>query len=335
MTSTGTRTMQTMRAVVQDRYGTDVDVLLRVAQVEPPTIGAEDVLVRVAAASVDMGTWHILTGMPYAMRVAGFGLRSPKALNPGRAFAGTVAAVGDETRGFAVGDEVYGSGDGSFAEYLAVSHTALAYKPANLTFDQAAAVPISGGTALQAVQKANVQPGQSVLVVGASGGVGSFAVQIAKATGAEVTGVASTAKLDRVRALGADHVIDYTREDALDGDRRYDVILDIGGSNRLSHLRRALTARGTLVIVGGETGGRWLGGFDRSLRAVLLSVVVRQTLGMLASTETAERLNALRDLIESDHVRPLVDRTYPLSETATAIRYVGERRATGKVVVMV
>lgn len=324
---------RTMRSVVQDRYGTDADALLRIAEVERPRVGAEDVLVRVAAASVDMGTWHILTGLPYAMRLAGFGVRSPKAPNPGRAFAGTVAAVGERVSGFAVGDEVYGSSDGSFAEYVGAPRGSLARKPINLTFEQAASVPISGGTALQAVLKAKVQPGQNVLVIGASGGVGSFAVQIAKALGAEVTGVGSTAKLDRVRALGVDHVIDYTREDVLDGERRYDVILDIGGNNWLLRLRRALTARGTLVIVGGETGGRWLGGFDRSVRALLLSLVVRQTLGMLASTENAGSLDALRDLIEAGQVTPLIDRTFPLSETSAAIRHVSDRRAIGKVVI--
>ena len=209
----------------------------------------------------------------------------------------------------------------------------LARKPANLSFEQAAAAPISGVTALQAVRKAKVQPGQTVLIVGASGGVGSFAVQIAKAFGAEVTGVCSSEKVDLVRALGADHVIDYTVDDFADGEHRYDVILDIGGNRRLSHLRRALTPRGTLVIVGGETGGRWLGGFDRSLRAVLLSPLVGQKLGMLASTENSEDLEALRDLIESGQVTPAIDRTYPLSEAAAAIEYVRDGHARGKVVI--
>jgi NADPH:quinone reductase-like Zn-dependent oxidoreductase len=289
----------------------------------------------VAAAGVDMGTWHCMTGMPYAMRLAGFGVRSPKASNPGRALAGTVESVGTNVTDFAPGDEVYGSCDGSFAEYARVETSKLAAKPANLSFAQAAAVPISGGTALQAVRKANVQPGQKVLIVGASGGVGSFAVQIAKAFGAEVTGVCSTGKVDLVRALGADHVIDYTTDDFTDNDLRYDVILDIGGNRRLSQLRRALTPRGTLVIVGGESGGRWLGGFDRSLRAVLLSLFVRHKLFMLASTENAKDLNELRDLIETGQVTPSVDRTYPLSEATNAIRYVSEGRARGKVVITV
>jgi NADPH:quinone reductase-like Zn-dependent oxidoreductase len=324
-----------MRSVVQDHYGGDADAVLHIDEISRPTISAEEVLVRVEAASVDMGTWHLMTGMPYAMRLAGLGVRAPKAVNPGRAFAGTVAAIGAQVRGFAVGEHVYGSCGDSFAEYVAAQPASMARKPANLTFEQAAAVPISGGTALQALRKANVQPGEMVLVIGASGGVGTFAVQIAKAMGAEVTGVGSASKLDRVRALGADHVVDYLREDYLDGSRRYDVIVDIGGSNPLGRLRRALTPDGRLVIVGGETGGRWLGGFDRSLRAVVLSLVVRQRLGMLTSTEKTEHLDDLRPLIESGDVTPLIDRTYPLTEVAAAIDHVKAQLATGKVALAV
>lgn len=324
---------ETMRAIVQDRYGAEADRVLRLGEIARPAIGDDEVLVRVAAASVDMGTWHCMTGMPYAMRLAGFGVRSPKAPNPGRALAGTVESVGQRVTAFRPGDEVYGSCDGSFAEYARVETSKLAAKPAAFTFEQAAAAPISGGTALQAVRKAQVQPGQKVLIVGASGGVGTFAVQIAKAFGAEVTGVCRATKVDRVRALGADHVIDYTSVDFADGAQRYDVILDIGGARRLSHLRRALTARGTLVIVGGETSGRWLGGFDRSLRAVLLSPLVGQKLGMLASTENAADLEALGDLAESGLVTPAIDRTYPMSEVPAAIRYVRDGLATGKVVI--
>jgi NADPH:quinone reductase-like Zn-dependent oxidoreductase len=324
-----------MRAIVQHRYGTQAELVLQLEELAKPAIEDDEVLVRVAAASVDMGTWHCMTGMPYAMRLMGFGVRSPKASNPGRALAGTVESGGKKVTEFKPGDEVYGSCDGSLAEYARVATTMLAIKPANLSFEQAAAVPISGATALQAVRKANVQPGQNVLIIGASGGVGTFAVQIAKAYGAEVTGVCSTAKMDLVRALGADHIIDYTADDYTAGELRYDVILNIGGNRRLSHLRRALTPRGTLVIVGGESDGRWLGGFDRSLRAVLLSLFVRQNLFMLASTENARDLNELRDLIESGQVTPSVDRTYPLSEAPNAIRYVREGRAKGKVVVSV
>ena len=324
-----------MLAIVQEHYGPDPDTVLDLAEIARPTIGDGEVLVRVAAASVDMGTWHCMTGMPYAMRLAGFGVRSPKALNPGRSLAGTVESVSTDVTEFEPGDEVYGSCDGSFAEYARVETSMLALKPSNLSFEQAAAAPISAGTALQAVRKAKVQPGQKVLIVGASGGVGTFAVQIAKAFGAEVTGVCSTAKTDLVRGLGADHLVDYALEDFADGKHRYDAILDMGGNRRLSHLRRALTRRGTLVIVGGETGGRWLGGFDRSLRAVLLSPLVSQTLGMLASTENAEDLRVLRDLFESGQVTPAIDHTYPLSETAAAIRHVSDGHPGGKVVIAI
>src|SRR3954452_144378 len=287
------------------------------AVVGRPTPGACEVLVRVQASSVDRGTWHVMAGLPYPIRLAGFGLRRPKYANPGRNLAGTVDAVGDGETGFALGDAVFGIGTGTFAEYAVAPTATIAAMPATLTFDQAAAVPVSGLTALQAVRDhGRVRAGQAVLVVGASGGVGSFAVQIAKAFDAEVTGVCSTGKVDLVRSLGADHVIDYTRDDFAAGEHRYDVILDIGVHRRLSHLRRVLTPRGTLVIVGGETDGRWLGGFDRSLRAVLLSLFVPQTLSMLASKENAKDLSELRDRIETGEVTPAIDRTYPLSEAA-------------------
>ena len=326
---------QTMRAVVQDRYGTDPDAVLTTAEVVLPTIGDHDVLVRVAAAGVDMGTWHCMTGLPYAMRLAGFGLRSPNAMNPGRGLAGTVEAVGHAVTSLSTGDEVYGSCDGSFAEFASIPAEQLSRKPWNLTFVQAAAVPISATTAFQALRKAKVQRGQRVLVVGASGGVGSFAVQIAKAMGASVTGVCSTPKVDFVRALGADGVVDYLEEDFADGSHEYDVVLSIGGSRRLADLRRALTCQGTLVIVGGETGGRWLGGFDRSLRAVLLSPFVSQTLGMLTSTEKASGLDVLRGMIESGEVTPAIDRTFPMADAAGAIRHMREGRSQGKVVITI
>jgi NADPH:quinone reductase-like Zn-dependent oxidoreductase len=324
-----------MKAIVQVAYGAESEAVLRVAEVAKPTLRDDEVLVRVAAASVDMGTWHCMTGMPYAMRLAGFGVRRPKASNPGRSFAGTVEAVSKDVTNLERGDEVYGTCDGSFAEYVAARPRMIARKPANLSFEQAAAVPISASTALQAVRKARVAAGHRVLIVGASGGVGSFAVQVAKVFGAEVTGVCSTAKVDLVRSLGADHVVDYTRDDFTNGHLRYDVILDTGGNRRLSHLRRALTASGTLIIVGGETGGRWLGGFDRSLRAVLLSPLVSQTLGMLASTENADDLNALRDLIESGQIVPAIDRTFPLSEAPTAIQQLHDGGARGKFVIAI
>jgi NADPH:quinone reductase-like Zn-dependent oxidoreductase len=326
----------TMTSVVQDRYGPAPEDVLRVAQIDRPTITDDDVLVRVHAASVDRGTWHIMAGLPYPIRLAGFGLRRPKYTNPGRSLAGTVEAVGAAVTGFAVGEAVFGVGDATFAEYARARPDKLAAKPANLTFDQAAAVPVSGLTALQAVRDhGRIQAGDQVLVIGASGGVGSFAVQIAKALGAEVTGVCSTAKVDSVRALGADHVIDYTREDATDGRHRYDVVLDTGGNGRLSRLRRALTPRGRLVIVGGETDGRWLGGSDRQIRATLLSAFIGQKLGTFVASENAGDLSALRELIEAGTVTPAVDRTYPLTGVAAAIRHLLDGQARGKLVVSV
>ncbi len=325
---------ETMKAIVQEKYGAAPEDVLRLADVARPTIGDDEILVRVRAASVDRGTWHVMTGLPYLIRMAGFGVRRPKAPNPGRSVAGTVESVGKEVTEFKPGDEVYGTCDGSFAEYVRARAGRLAPRPANLSFEAAAAVPVSGLAALQAVRdRAQVQPGQKVLIIGASGGVGTFAVQIAKAFGAEVTGMCSTAKMELVRSIGADHVIDYTREDFADGEHRYDAILDIGGNPRLSYLRRALTRKGRLVIVGGETDGRWLGGFDRQIRALLLSPLVSQKLGTLMTSENAKDLMSLRELLESGKISPAIDRTYPLSETPAAIRYVQEGRARGKVVI--
>ena len=326
----------TMTAIVHDKYGTEPEDVLRLSQVDRPTAGDGEVLVRVHAASVDRGTWHIIAGLPYPIRLAGFGLRKPKYLNPGRSLAGTVEAVGNEVTGFAPGDEVYGICDGSFAEYVRVQTDKLAPKPSNLSFEQAAAVPISALTALQGVRDhGKVQPGQQVLIIGASGGVGSFAVQIAKAYGAEVTGVCSTAKVDLVWTIGADHVVDYTREDFADGEHRYDVILDIGGNASLARLRRALTPKGRLVIVGGETDGRWLGGSDRQIRALLLSPFVSQKLGTFVASENSSDLNVLRELIEAGEIKPAIDRTYPLSEVANAIRHLVEGLTRGKTVITV
>jgi len=299
-------------------------------------VGADEVLVRVHAAGVDQGVWHLMAGIPQLMRIAGFGLRAPK--NPVRGYdvAGRVEAVGENVTRFQPGDEVFGTCDGSFAEYACARADRLAPKPANLSFEQAAAVPVSGYTALQAVRdQGKVRPGQRVLIIGAGGGVGTFAVQLAKAYGAEVTGVCSTTKTDLVRSIGADHVIDYTREDFADGRNRYDVIRDIAGNRSLSHLRRALAPEGTLVIVGGEGGGRWLGGIDRQLRAQLLSPFVRQKLGTWIATQPKEDLEALRELLEAGKVTPVVDRTFPLTEVPEAIRYLREGRARGKVVITV
>jgi NADPH:quinone reductase-like Zn-dependent oxidoreductase len=325
-----------MTAIVQDEYGPAPEDVLRVEQIVKPAIAHGQVLVRVHASSVDRGTWHVMAGLPYPIRLAGFGLRRPKYRNPGRSLAGTVEAVGASVTGFKPGDAVFGIGDASFAEYARARPDKLAPKPASLSLDQAAAVPISALAALQAVRDhGQVQAGQKVLIVGASGGVGTFGVQIAKAFGAEVTGVCSTAKVEGVRALGADHVVDYTSDDFADGKHRYDVILDVGGNRRLSHLRRALTPRGRLVIVGGESDGRWLGGIDRQLRALLLSPFVSQKLGTFVASENAVDLIALRELIDSGQLVPAIDRSYPLSEVAAAIRYMLDGHARGKLVVTV
>ena len=247
-----------MKAIVQDEYGSTGVLELR--DIDKPEIGDGEVLVRVRAAGVDRGVWHVMTGRPYFIRVVlpDQGLREPKNPVRGSEVAGVVEAVGKDVTGFKPNDEVFGIGVGSFAEYTRVPADKLAAKPVNLTFEQAAVVPISGLSALQAVRDSGkVQPGQNVLIIGASGGVGTFAVQIAKSFGADVTGVCSTTKVDLVRSLGADHVIDYTREDFVDKEHHYDVILDTGGHSSLSRLRRALTPKGTLVIVGSETDGKW------------------------------------------------------------------------------
>src|SRR3712207_1271277 len=245
--STGTAGA-TMTGIAQDRYGAAPEDVLRVARLAMPSVADGEVLVRVHAASVDRGTWHVMAGLPYPIRLAGFGVRRPRYANPGRALAGTVQAVGADVRDLAPGDAVFGIGYATFAEYARAPVGKLAAKPATLSFAHAAAVPISGLTALQAVRDhGRIRSGAQVLIIGASGGVGSFAVQLAKSAGAEVTGVCSTGKVDEVRALGADHVLDYTREDITDGRRHYDVILDIGGNRRLSRLRRVLASRGRLV----------------------------------------------------------------------------------------
>jgi NADPH:quinone reductase-like Zn-dependent oxidoreductase len=323
-----------MRAIVQDSYGS-VDVL-RLAEIDKPDIAPNEVLVQVRAAGLDRGTWHSMTGQPYLMRIMGFGFRRPKNPVSGLDVAGTVVEVGTEVTRFQAGDEVFGIARGSFAEYAAAREDKLAHKPANLSFEQAAVVPISGGTALQALRDAGrVEAGQKVLVIGASGGVGTYAVQLAKALGAQVTGVCSTAKVDFVRSIGADDVIDYTREDFADGSQRYDLILDIGGNSRLSRLRRALTPTGTLVIVGGEEGGRLTGGFGRSLRAPVVSMFVRQRLTMLASKEHHTYLEALRPFIEAGQITPAIDKTYPLAEVPAAMRDLEAGHVRGKIAVTI
>jgi len=319
-----------MRAAVRQRYGTP-DEVLRVASVPLPQISGGEVLVQVHAAGLDRGVWHVLTGLPYLVRMAGYGVRAPKNPVVGRDLAGVIAQVGGDVTGLNVGDEVYGTGDGTFAEYARARADQVSLKPGTLSFEQAAAVPVSAQTALQAVREhGRVQPGQEVLVVGASGGVGSYAVQIAKAHGAHVTGVAGPAKLDLVRALGADAVLDHTT-DALPA-RRYDVILDVGGSTPVSRLRRALTRRGTLVMVGGESSGRVLGGVQRQLGAILLSPFVRQRLITFVCKENADDLAVLRDLVDGGQVTPAVDRVLPLDRAVDALLLLIDGSVRGKVV---
>jgi NADPH:quinone reductase-like Zn-dependent oxidoreductase len=323
-----------MKAITQDRYGS-ADVL-EFRDIEDPLVGEKDVLVRVHAAGCGPDVWHLMTGQPYFARLM-IGFRRPKIGVRGGDVAGTVEAVGESVTGFRPGDEVMGVAKGSFAEHAIAEPSKLVPKPARLTFEQAAAAPISGLTALQALRdKGKVQPGQKVLIVGAAGGVGTLAVQIAKAFGAEVTGVCSTTKMDLVRSIGADEVIDYTREDFADGSRRWDVIVDTAGRRSLRHLRRALTPKGTLVIVGGDGGGPWTGGFFRGiLRGPLLSLFVGQKLGALTSKENQEDLQALRELLEAGKVTPVIDRTYSLVEAPEAIWYLAEGHPRGKVVVKV
>ncbi|MEU8261991.1 NAD(P)-dependent alcohol dehydrogenase [Micromonospora sp. NPDC048999] len=321
-----------MKAIVQDRYGS-ADVL-RLADIDVPTPGAGQVLVQVRAAGVDPGVWHLLTGLPYVVRL-GFGLRRPRNRVPGMDLAGVVTAVGAGVTGLTPGDEVYGTGAGSFAEYTVASAGRLAPKPASLSFEQAAAVPISGQTALTAVRDAaQVRPGHRVLVIGAGGGVGSYAVQLAKAAGAHVTGLCGPTKLDLVRRLGADEVVDYTRVDL--PEHRYDAVIDTAGNRSLSRLRRAVTPTGVLVLVGGEArGGKWLQGFDRQLRALALSPLVGQRLVPLMSKESTQNLMALTGLIEAGQITPVVDRTWPLAGVPDAIRHLKGGHATGKAVVTV
>jgi NADPH:quinone reductase-like Zn-dependent oxidoreductase len=319
-----------MNAIVQDKYGS-ADVL-EFRDVEKPQPGDDEVLIRVHAAGVDPGVWHLMTGRPYLVRVMGYGLRKPKIRIRGVDAAGTVKAAGKNVIRLKQGDQVYGTCDGSFAEYACAKAERFAPKPANLTFEQAAAVPISGMTALNGLRDAGkLQPGQKVLIIGA----GTYAVQLAKAFGAAVTGVCSTSKANLVRALGADEVIDYTREDFTDGTRQFDLILDTAGRRPLSQLRRALTPQGTLVIVGGEGGDRWLGGFQRQMFAPLSSLFTEQKLLGLISKERHKDLLTLRDLIEAGKLTPVIDRTYSLRDAPQAIRYLGQGHARGKVVLTV
>jgi NADPH:quinone reductase-like Zn-dependent oxidoreductase len=331
-TATEATSVRSMRAVVQDSYGSaDVLHLDRIAQ---PLVAANEVLVQVRAAGLDRGTWHLMSGKPYLMRLF-TGLHRPRNPVPGRDLAGTVVAVGAAVSRFSVGDAVFGIGEGSFAEYAVAKEDKLASMPASWTFEHAAVVPISGSTAVQALRDVgHLEAGQRVLIVGASGGVGSYAIQLAKAMGAEVTAVASTRKLDLVRSLGADHVVDYTCEDFAEGKDRYDLILDLGGNSGLSRLRRALTQTGTLVIVGGEDGGN-LTGMSRQLRAVALSPFISQRLTMQVPRENYQDLEQLITFIEAGTVTPSIDRTYPLEQAPEAMRHLEAGHARGKVAITI
>ena len=335
-TSTAPRPVRetTMHAIVQDTYGTAE--VLHLAEIVRPAIAADEVLVQVRAAGVSRGTWHLMTGQPYLMRVIGFGLRRPKNPVAGQDMAGVVVEVGSDVTRFEAGDEVFGIARGAFAEYAAAPQDKLAHKPAGISFAEAAVAPVSAITALQALRdRGRVEAGQQVLVIGASGGVGTYAVQLAKVFGAHVTGVSSTAKADLVQRLGADHVVDYTREDFADGNGRYDLILDIGGNSSLFRLRRALQPAGTLVIVGGEEGGKLAGGFSRTLRAPLLSLFVSQRLAMHTTKEHYADLDVLRPLLEDGSITSAIDTTYPLAETPAAMRHLEAGQARGKIAITV
>ncbi len=321
-----------MKAITQYKYGSPADVL-ELQDINRPEIKDDQVLVEVRAAGTHIGDWLVISGLPYLIRLMGFGILKPKNRVPGMEMAGVVKAVGADVTEFKEGDEVFGWGKGAFAEYAAVSEDALVLMPQNASFEQAAALPISGFTALQAIRdKAEVQQGQKVLVIGASGGVGTYAVQIAKSYGAEVTGVSSTRNVELVRSIGADHVIDYTKEEIAENGQHYDAIIDTAGNRSLSQLRRALTPRGRLVIVGG-TGGRWFMGVGRSIRAQMLSPFISQSLGTFISKTTKEDLVVLKELVESGKVTPVIDRTYALSDGAEAVSKVGERHSQGKLVI--
>jgi NADPH:quinone reductase-like Zn-dependent oxidoreductase len=319
---------ETMRAVIRLRYG-GVRVM-EIEQILRTRIAADEVLRRVEAAGLDRGAWHLMTGRPYLLRLA-FGIFRPRERGLGREVAGTVLEVGAEVTRFSVGDEVFGIGTGTFAEYAAAREDKLAHKPENVSFEEAAVVPISGMTALQGLRYAG-RPvaGRHVLVLGASGGVGSLAVQLAKAFGAEVTGVCSTAKVDFVRSLGADHLLDYSRTDFADGDQLYDLILDLGGNPGVLRLRRALARDGTAVMVGGEEGGRLTGGMGRQLRALVLTRLTSQRLTAMLCNERSEALDELAGLIAHGTLTPALDQVYPLERVANAMGDLEAGKVLGK-----
>jgi NADPH:quinone reductase-like Zn-dependent oxidoreductase len=319
-----------MKAIVQDRFGPP-DVL-ELRETDQPEVGDDQVLVRVRAASVNPADWYLMAGVPYLARPQ-MGLRRPRT-RLGIDLAGVVEAVGGNVTRLRVGDEVFGPGGGALAEYAAVAADALVPKPANLSFEQAAAVPVAALTALQGLRdKGRVRPGQRVLVNGASGGVGTFAVQLAKSFGAEVTGVCSTRNLGLVGSLGADHVIDYTREDFTRGDRRYDLLLDVAGSRPWAACRRVLEPQATLVMVGAPKGSRLLGPLDHIVKVRLASLRASQKVAFFISKARHQDLVVLQELLAAGTVTPVVERTYPLPEAADALRYLGEGHARGKLVV--
>src|SRR5437660_3391601 len=325
-----------MKAIVYCDYGLSN---LKLEEIEKPTPTDDQVLVRVRAASVNPYDWHFVEGTPKIMRVLGVGFRKPKDTRLGVDFAGTVEAVGKNVTHYKPGDEVFGGRGGAFAEYVCRrADGAVALKPANITFEQAASVNIAGITALQGLRdKGKVQPGQKVLINGASGGVGTFAVQIAKSYGADVTGVCSTRNLELVRSLGADHVIDYTKENFAKSEQRYDVILDNVPNHSLSECRRILTPKGKYVMIGGggPNEGRWIGHFGRVIHTLLLAPFISQQMGMMMADANQKDLTVLADMMQSGKVKPVIDRTYKLSEVPQAIRYLEEGHARGKVIISV
>jgi len=325
-----------MKAIVYCDYGL---ANLKLEDIEKPVPNDDQILVKVRAASVNPYDWHFIEGTPKIIRLMGVGLRKPKDTRVGVDFAGTVEAVGKNVTQFKPGDDVFGGKGGAFAEYVCRrAEGAVALKPANITFEQAASVNIAGITALQGLRdKGKVQPGQKILINGASGGVGTFAVQIAKSYGAEVTGVCSTRNLDLVRSLGADHVIDYTKEDFAKSEQRYDVILDNVPNHSLSECRRILTPKGKYVMIGGggPNEGRWIGPFGRVIHTLLLSPFISQQMGMMMADANHKDLTILADMMQAGTVKPIIDRTYPLSQIADAIRYLEQGHARGKVVITV
>jgi NADPH:quinone reductase-like Zn-dependent oxidoreductase len=324
-----------MRAITCKKYGS-ADVL-ELRDVAKPGVEGDSVLVRVRAASANPYDWHFMRGVPYIARLMATGVRKPKQTVPGTDVAGEVESVGDAVTRFRPGDQVFGQvGRGSFAEYVSAPERLLALKPTNLSFEQAATVPLAGVTALQGLRDAGgIRTGQKVMIVGASGGVGTFAIQLAKWYGAEVTGVCSTSNLDLVRTIGADHVVDYTREDYTRSGRRYDLIFQLGGTRSPGSLRRVLTPKGTLVLSSGDSPGRVIGPIGRIIKALILSPFVSQKMTALVAKASIDDLQILKTMIESGSVTPVIDRTYSLSDAAEAIRYVETGHARGKVVVAV